>query len=108
MVQPSGIFLHLSPHHTHTLSYNFMKERCAMEAVPLSTLHPGQSCIIASILHTAGMRRRLLDLGFAPDACISVLYTGPSGSPVALFCKETVIALRRQDCEKIYVVQDRE
>lgn len=79
-----------------------------MEAVPLSTLHPGQSCVIASLLHTAGMRRRLLDLGLAPDGCISVLYTGPSGSPMALLCKETVIALRRQDCEKIRVVPDGE
>lgn len=74
-----------------------------MEAVLLSTLHPGQSCVVASLGHTAGMRRRLLDLGISPEETISVLYTGPSGSPVALLCKGAVIALRRRDCEKIMV-----
>lgn len=75
-----------------------------MKETALSVLSPGQSCQVVRIDHTGGLRRRLLDLGFRPEATLQVLYTAPGGSPMAILCNGAVIGLRREDCRKIKVV----
>lgn len=75
-----------------------------MNQIALSSLSPGRSCLVVGMEHTGGLRRRLLDLGFHPEAKLQVLYTAPGGSPMAILCNGAVIGLRREDCEKIKVV----
>ncbi len=48
-------------------------------------------------------RRRLFDLGFIPGTIIQVVFESPLGDPVAYLVKDTLIALRREESEKIEV-----
>lgn len=75
-----------------------------MEAVTLDRLRPGQICILQSLSHTGAMRRRLLDLGYQPGCTLRLLWEAPSGSPMAMLCKGAMIALRREDCQKLLVL----
>lgn len=74
-----------------------------MNAVSLSSLRPGMACRLHSLQFHGGMRRRLQDLGFLPGVVLRCVNVAPSGSPMAIICKETMIALRREDCTKIQV-----
>ena len=76
-----------------------------MNLIPLSSLKPGERCRLHHLEIYGGMRRRLQDLGFLPDTDLSVEFTAPSGSPMAVWCKHTLIALRRSDCRLIWVMR---
>ena len=47
------------------------------------------------------MRRRLFDLGFAPESPVSCVFKAPMGDPKAFVIKGTVIALREEDSSLI-------
>jgi ferrous iron transport protein A len=47
------------------------------------------------------MRRRLLDLGFVPGAVVEVVRKSPLGDPIAYRVSKTIIALRKEESQKI-------
>ena len=49
------------------------------------------------------LRRRLLDLGFSTGNSVTPLFQSPLGDPTAYFVMGSVIALRREDADKICV-----
>lgn len=75
-----------------------------MNIVTLSSLPPGSVCQLHTLEYYGSMRRRLQDLGFLPGAELFCAFRAPSGSPLAVVCKKTMIALRKEDCEKIKVI----
>jgi DtxR family Mn-dependent transcriptional regulator len=48
-------------------------------------------------------RRRLMDLGILPGTEISVDMISPTGDPTAYNVRDTVIALRKQQAEKVFI-----
>lgn len=72
---------------------------------PLTTLQEGSSSVIKqlddSIDHAE--RRRLLDLGIYPGVQIRHCFNSASGEPKAYEVLGTVIALRKEQAEKIYL-----
>jgi len=74
-----------------------------MNTVSLSSLRPGMACRLHSMELTGDFRRRLQDLGFIPDTRLYCAFVAPSGSPMAILCKNTMIGLRSEDCARIRV-----
>lgn len=54
------------------------------------------------------MRRRLLDLGFSGGSSVIPLFKSPLGDPTAYFVMGSIIALRHEDADKIYITGGRE
>ncbi|MBR4079216.1 MAG: ferrous iron transport protein A [Christensenellaceae bacterium] len=69
----------------------------------LQQLNIGNSAYIRMLMTSGEMRRRLLDIGFVPDAEVTCLFSGFSGDPRAYLIKNTVIALRAEDAETIII-----
>lgn len=74
-----------------------------MKKTRLYDLNPGESAIIAGLDNCDGMRRRLIDLGFAPQSKVSCVLKAPLGDPKAFMIKNTIIALREEDSKNIYL-----
>ena len=71
--------------------------------ISLDKVSVGDKCIVQK-LSTEGMfRRRLLDLGIIDGTEIQVLLESPLGHAKAYSIRGTVIALRSEDCNKIFV-----
>ena len=71
----------------------------------LFEIKPGETCIIDRIDLSGSMRRRLLDLGLIKDTIVECVGVSPFGDPKAFYIRGSVYALRRKDCEKIFVKQ---
>lgn len=69
----------------------------------LSELRSGEKGVIVSVNLNGLTRRRLLDLGFIPGTVITVVFESPLGDPVAYLVRDTIIALRKNESEKIDV-----
>ncbi len=69
----------------------------------LNELQNGQSGIIIQNIHSNPMKQRLFDLGLTTGSIIQCGYRSPYGDPVAYYIHGTIIALRKEDCEKIFV-----
>ena len=69
----------------------------------LFELQSGENCLIDKITITGSMRRRLLDLGLAPETKVSCVGQSPLGDPKAFFIRGAVIALRQEDCRNILI-----
>lgn len=69
----------------------------------LCEIKVGESCVIRGLLTEGVIRRRLLDLGFAPGCEVECIGVSPLGDPCAYLVCSTVIALRRRDGIKIVV-----
>lgn len=74
-----------------------------MDEISLCQLKPDECGRITELGQYAAVRRRLRDLGFLPGADIICLFAAPSGSPIAFYIKGTVLALRKEDCNRIKV-----
>ena len=70
---------------------------------PLDTLSRNQNAIVVALLSCGNERRRNLDLGIVPGTNIKMLFESHSGNPKAYLIRETVIALRNEDANKILV-----
>ena len=62
--------------------------------VTLDRLPVGQAASVVDIVGEEAMRRRLLDLGFTPEAEVRSLFRAASGDPTAYMVRGAVIALR--------------
>jgi DtxR family Mn-dependent transcriptional regulator len=71
----------------------------------LVDLAPGAEAVIHSLSPacTGAERRRLLDLGLVPGTNIRCEFTSPFGSPRAYFLRGTLVALRREQADRILV-----
>ena len=69
----------------------------------LKDLLPSQSGAVLHMTHTGGMRRRLSDIGLVQDTVVECVGVSPSGDPSAYLIRGAVIALRKQDAEKVAV-----
>lgn len=72
----------------------------------LSTLSPGESCVIDEIKIEGPVRRRLLDMGLQQGTRVQCAYIAPSGTPMAFWVKDSLIAMRRCDCALVGVIPD--
>lgn len=74
-----------------------------MDTIFLSELRPGESCRLQALRLYGGMRRRLRDLGLLPGVQMQCAFVAPAGSPMAFWVKHAMIALRKDDCQRILV-----
>ncbi|MBE7027091.1 MAG: ferrous iron transport protein A [Ruminococcaceae bacterium] len=71
--------------------------------ISLDHLCIGQSCCVCGLDSIGTQRRRMLDLGLVNGTNIEALHKSPSGDPVAYYIRGSVIALRSEDAQKIFV-----
>ena len=75
----------------------------AIAQISLDTLAPSQHAFICSVAARDDIRRRLQELGFLPGAEVVCLMRAPSGDPTAYRICSAVIALRREDAQRIRI-----
>jgi ferrous iron transport protein A len=69
----------------------------------LTELAVGKSGVITSVAGGGMQRRRLLDLGFIPGSRVENVRCSPTGNPTAYLIKGTLIALRREESDMLFV-----
>lgn len=69
----------------------------------LSDAEVGEKYIVSGVYSDNDMRRRILDIGITVGSKIESLFASPFGEPVAYGIRGAVIALRREESEKITV-----
>ena len=72
----------------------------------LSGLLPDEKCRVLSINSGEEIRRRLLDMGLIPGTSVSCVFKSPWGDPSAYLIRGALVALRREDADKIIVSQE--
>ncbi len=77
---------------------------------PLSSLRVGESGTILGIAKVlrGQQRRRLMDLGIVPGTKIEAELESLTGDPVAYKVRGTTVALRKQQTDKIYLLNEEE
>ena len=75
-----------------------MKIRLTLDLVP-----PGERVIVERLEVSQDIRRRFLDLGLVDNTPIECIGRSPSGDPSAYLIRGAVIAIRKKDCQGIYV-----
>ncbi|MGI6701244.1 MAG: FeoA family protein [Christensenellales bacterium] len=73
------------------------------ENIPLSVLPKGKKAKVKSLTSSGSLRRRMLDLGLIMDTIVEALLKSPSGDPTAYQIRGAVIALRKEEANKILV-----
>jgi len=74
-----------------------------MPLCTMDTLKIGEKAIIKDIDKSSSMKKRLFELGFIPGAKVECVLISPLGDPKAFLIKNTVMALREEDSQKITV-----
>lgn len=69
----------------------------------LDCLGVGKSAVVKQLNTDGSMRRRLLDIGLIENTVVECVGISPAGDPHAFLIRGAVIAIRKQDCEKILV-----
>ncbi len=69
----------------------------------LNQICPGQHATVCAVKTDVGIRRRLLDIGLVPNTDVECLGRSVSGDPSAYLIRGAVVALRREDCKKIFI-----
>ena len=73
------------------------------DTVPLTCIPIGTRVKIEAIKTGFKNRERLIELGFTHNTEVIPLHTGPGGDPTAYFVKGTVMALRSEDADNIFI-----
>lgn len=71
------------------------------ETISLNGMCPGDRARVSALLAKGLMRRRLLDIGLAKNTVVECVGRSPGGDPSAYLIRGAVIAIRREDAEKI-------
>ena len=71
--------------------------------VSLAELHCNETACLVEINASPETRERLAALGFLPETELSYMYAAPTGSPIAVWVRGTMISLRRSLCKNILV-----
>lgn len=74
-----------------------------MSSMPLTKLRLNQTGIIKEINCKASVKRRLLDLGLIPNTDITLILESIAGDPVAYEVRNIILAIRKEDADKIIV-----
>ena len=74
-----------------------------MSSMPLTKLRLNQTGIIKEINCKASVKRRLLDLGLIPNTDITPILESIAGDPVAYVVRNIILAIRKEDADKIIV-----
>lgn len=74
-----------------------------MKNTTLNNLQLGESCYIRKIFLGESTKRRLQELGFINGSVVKCTLKSPLNDPVAYFVKGTMIALREEISENIFV-----
>ncbi|MCA9938693.1 MAG: metal-dependent transcriptional regulator [Anaerolineales bacterium] len=74
----------------------------------LSNLEPGESAIVLGLTPACrgNERRRFMDLGILPGTVIHAEMRSPSGDPIAFRIRDTLIALRREQADRIRITRE--
>ena len=73
------------------------------DIMKLADLERGQSATVRALEFTDEMRRRLQDIGMVEGTPVECVGKSPFGDPGAYMVRRSVMALRREDSEKILV-----
>ena len=76
--------------------------------VTLNELSINETCRIKDLLSDGDARRRMLDMGFIPGTRLTAAVKAPFGEPTAYLVRGTLIALRKNDAEKIIIEKEPE
>ena len=84
-------------------------QRRSRSFVALSSLQPGDSAVVSSIsrMCRGQQRRRLMDLGIVPGTQIAPELDSLTGDPRAYLVRGTLVALRREQADQIFVTSQR-
>jgi ferrous iron transport protein A len=74
-----------------------------LNTISLSKIPTKNKCKIITINAEGNTRRRLMDLGFIPGTIIESVRRSPLGDPTAYLVRSSVIALRKEEADKILV-----
>ena len=69
----------------------------------LSDIKPRHYGIVTGFAKSSQIRRHLQDLGVIRGTKIECISRSPLGDPSAYLIRKTIIALRREDAEQIYI-----
>lgn len=69
----------------------------------LSGLAEGETAVVTELLNSGGIRRRLQDIGLIKGTPVSCFLRGTAGDISAFLIRGAVIALRREDSERVIV-----
>ena len=74
----------------------------------LSSLKVGQTAKVVSLSPACrGVeRRRLMDLGLLPGTLVKAEMVSPSGDPTAYLIRQSLIGLRREQADLIYISRE--
>ena len=73
------------------------------ETWSLRDVAPGERAVVAALLTTGGMRRRLLDIGLVEGTEVACVGRSPGGDPAASLIRGAVVAIRAADCAGVRV-----
>lgn len=73
--------------------------------IPLTELGLNITGIIREVNCEASVKRRLFDLGLIPNTEITPIFSSLAGDPIAYEVRNIILAIRKQDAEKIMVVR---
>ncbi len=69
----------------------------------LNELKIDETGYLLKIDDNCNVKKRLLDLGFIENTEITPILKSPLGDPRAFLVRNTTIAIRKEDCDKIFV-----
>ena len=69
----------------------------------LSDISEGETAVVTELLISGGIRRRLQDIGLIRGTPVSCFLRGTAGDISAFLIRGAVIALRREDSERVIV-----
>lgn len=85
-----------------------MKQQMNKVDDSLDCLSIGTSGVVGTLTADGMQRRRMLDLGLVEGATVEALHQSPSGGPTAYSVMGAVIALRKEDAQKILLKNNSE
>lgn len=74
-----------------------------MSSTALSSLTEGRAAKVTAVNLKGSIRRRLMDMGLIEGTRVICLHISPAGDPVAYLIRGAVVALRKEDAEKILI-----
>lgn len=74
-----------------------------INTMPLSCIPLGSKGEIVAIKSSLKNKDRLIELGFTKNTEIIPLHISPMGDPTAYFIRGSVMALRKEDADNIFI-----
>lgn len=71
--------------------------------IKLKDLKVGQKAVVEKLDVDDSIRRRMLDIGLITGSKVECIMKSPLGDPIAYMIKGAIIAIRKEDSEKIFV-----